>query len=61
MTVYEDAATPDPLASINPPQGRFYRIAVISRSRVRAFYGDFRKHTSMLFELVRGRWLVTRE
>ncbi|MEY2563244.1 MAG: hypothetical protein QOH88_1437 [Verrucomicrobiota bacterium] len=61
MTVYENAATPDPLGSITPPQGRFYRIAVLSRTRVRAFYGDFAKHTSLLVQRVRGRWLVTRE
>lgn len=61
MIVYENATTPDPLASITPPQGRFYQIVVVSRSRVRAFYGDIRKHTSMLFKFVRGRWLVTRE
>jgi hypothetical protein len=58
---YEHSKTPDPLELITPPEGRFYRIAVMARSRVRAFYGDVSEQTSMVFELVGGRWLVTRE
>jgi len=60
-TVYETPASVDPLLKIIAPQGRFYELSVISESQVRAYYGDWGRNTSLLFQRVNGRWLVTPE